>query len=226
MARAPAARATAERPPLAAMQPARCRTHENTAHARTAPFADPVRRQPRPWRARGPEKPGPAPSDNRAGTPEHGRRQPGERPASPPRTNAHWRKRWAWALKTKPSPGPRGTACSKGNHRASTPPAMRPGPSSRPASGKSPPTNITLHDPAHLGLDEAASRELLAIVAPWFAEDGITLHYDQPTRWLASSPLFATLATASLERVQGRDVRPGRQTRARPAPCTACKANS
>ena len=67
--------------------------------------------------------------------------------------------------------------------------------------------HITLHDPAHLGLDEAASRELLAIVAPWFAEDGITLHYDQPTRWLASSPLFATLATASLERVQGRDVR-------------------
>ncbi len=58
--------------------------------------------------------------------------------------------------------------------------------------------HITLHDPAHLGLDEAASRELLAIVAPWFAEDGITLHYDQPTRWLASSPLFATLATASL----------------------------
>ena len=67
--------------------------------------------------------------------------------------------------------------------------------------------HITLHDPAQLGLDEAASRELLAIVAPWFAEDGITLHYDQPTRWLASSPLFATLATASLERVQGRDVR-------------------
>ena len=67
--------------------------------------------------------------------------------------------------------------------------------------------HITLHDPARLGLDEAASRELLAIVAPWFAEDGITLHYDQPTRWLASSPLFATLATASLERVQGRDVR-------------------
>ena len=67
--------------------------------------------------------------------------------------------------------------------------------------------HVTLRDPAQLGLDEAASRALLAIVAPWFAEDGITLHYDQPTRWLASSPLFATLATASLERVQGRDVR-------------------
>ena len=67
--------------------------------------------------------------------------------------------------------------------------------------------HITLHDPAHLGLNEAASRELLAIVAPWFAEDGITLHYDQPTRWLASGPLFADLATASLERVLQRDVR-------------------
>ena len=67
--------------------------------------------------------------------------------------------------------------------------------------------HVTLRDPGTLGLDEAASHALLAIVAPWFAEDGITLHYDQPTRWLASSALFATLATASLERVLQRDVR-------------------
>lgn len=67
--------------------------------------------------------------------------------------------------------------------------------------------HITLRDPDSLGLDEAASRVLLAIVAPWFAEDGIALHYDQPTRWLASGPLFADLATASLERVLLRDVR-------------------
>ena len=67
--------------------------------------------------------------------------------------------------------------------------------------------HVTLRDPAQLGLDEAASRALLAIVSPWFAEDGITLHYDQPTRWLASGPLFADLATASLERVLLRDVR-------------------
>jgi len=67
--------------------------------------------------------------------------------------------------------------------------------------------HITLGNPEHLALHEAASRALLAIVSPWFAEDGITLHYDQPTRWLASSPLFATLATASLERVLQRDVR-------------------
>ena len=38
--------------------------------------------------------------------------------------------------------------------------------------------HVTLRDSEQLGLDEAASRALLAIVAPWFAEDGITLHYD------------------------------------------------
>ena len=68
--------------------------------------------------------------------------------------------------------------------------------------------HITLRDPDSLALDEAASRALLAIVAPWFAEDGIALHYDQPTRWLASGALFDGLATASLERVLLRDVRP------------------
>lgn len=67
--------------------------------------------------------------------------------------------------------------------------------------------HITLRDPAQLGLDEAASRALLDIVAPWFAEDGITLHYDSPTRWLASGALLAQLETASLERVLLRDVR-------------------
>ncbi|RQO82280.1 phosphoglycerate mutase [Acidovorax sp. FJL06] len=67
--------------------------------------------------------------------------------------------------------------------------------------------HVTLRDPQQLGLDEATSRALLAIVSPWFAEDGITLHYDQPTRWLASGPLFAGLATASLDRVLLRDVR-------------------
>ena len=67
--------------------------------------------------------------------------------------------------------------------------------------------HVTLRDPEQLGLHESASRALLAIVAPWFAEDGITLHYDQPTRWLASGPLFTNLATASLERVLLRDVR-------------------
>lgn len=68
--------------------------------------------------------------------------------------------------------------------------------------------HVTLIDPALLRLDAADSRALLAIVAPWFAEDGITLTYDQPTRWLARGAVFDGLATASLARVAQRDVRP------------------
>lgn len=67
--------------------------------------------------------------------------------------------------------------------------------------------HVTVGDPAALGLDEAASRELLGIVAPWFAEDGIELSYEQPTRWLARGAVFEGLATASLDRVIQRDVR-------------------
>ena len=67
--------------------------------------------------------------------------------------------------------------------------------------------HVTLGDPAQLALDEAASRALLGIVAPWFAEDGIALTYDQPTRWLAQGAPLQGLATASLERVLCRDVR-------------------
>lgn len=66
--------------------------------------------------------------------------------------------------------------------------------------------HVLLADPAQLRLTEQDSRALLAIVAPWFAEDGITLVYDQPTRWLAQGKAFSGLATASLERVTGRDV--------------------
>ncbi|MBS0508312.1 MAG: phosphoglycerate mutase [Proteobacteria bacterium] len=65
-----------------------------------------------------------------------------------------------------------------------------------------------LGDPARLGLDEAQSRALLAILAPWFEQDGITLVYDQPTRWLARGALFADLPTAALARAVQRDVRP------------------
>lgn len=67
--------------------------------------------------------------------------------------------------------------------------------------------HVTLSDPAALGLDEAASRALLDILAPWFAEDGVTLHYERPTRWLAQGALFAELRSAAPERVLGRDVR-------------------
>ena len=50
------------------------------------------------------------------------------------------------------------------------------------------------------------SQTLLATMQPYFEEDGIALHYHQPTCWLARSDAFETLATASLDRVAGRPV--------------------
>jgi hypothetical protein len=67
--------------------------------------------------------------------------------------------------------------------------------------------HVTLSDPQALDLGEDESRALLALMAPWFAEDGMALHYEQPGRWLASGPLLAQVATASLDRVLQRDVR-------------------
>ena len=66
---------------------------------------------------------------------------------------------------------------------------------------------VRLLDPASLALAEADSRALLAVLSPWFAEDGIELTYDQPTRWHARGAAFDGLATASLDRVLNRDVR-------------------
>ena len=50
------------------------------------------------------------------------------------------------------------------------------------------------------------SQALLAAMQPYFEEDGISLQYEQPTRWLARGDLFNGLATASLDRVVGRNV--------------------
>lgn len=50
------------------------------------------------------------------------------------------------------------------------------------------------------------SQTLLAAMQAYFAEDGISLHYLEPTRWLANSELFSTVATASPDRVSGRQV--------------------
>ena len=53
---------------------------------------------------------------------------------------------------------------------------------------------------------ESDSRTLMTAMLPYFAEDGIELHYWQPHGWLARSELFAELPSAALERVVGRDV--------------------
>ncbi len=67
--------------------------------------------------------------------------------------------------------------------------------------------HVTLSDPATLQLTDDESRAYLALLAPWFAEDGITLVYEQPTCWLAHGAPLVGLSTASLDRVLHRDVR-------------------
>ena len=66
--------------------------------------------------------------------------------------------------------------------------------------------HATLTDPAALNLTEAESRTLLGAMQPYFATEGITLHFAHPTRWLAEGEVFGSLPTASLDRVLGRNV--------------------
>ncbi len=68
--------------------------------------------------------------------------------------------------------------------------------------------HATLTDPNALGLSEADAKTLLAAMQPYCQEDGITLHYLAPTKWLAEGDIFKSLPTASLDRVLGRDVDP------------------
>ena len=66
--------------------------------------------------------------------------------------------------------------------------------------------HILMHPIDTLQLDETASRTLLAAIAPYFQEDGITLDFVAPTRWLARGAVFRDLTCASLDRVVGRHV--------------------
>ena len=64
---------------------------------------------------------------------------------------------------------------------------------------------VLLAPPEDLALDDGTSRELMAAMAPYFLEDGITLHYQDglPTAWLAQGETFRGLRTTSMERVAG-----------------------
>ena len=66
--------------------------------------------------------------------------------------------------------------------------------------------HATLTDPATLDLTEEQSCTLLAAMQPYFATEGITLHYSQATRWLAEGEVFRKLPTASIDRALGRNV--------------------
>jgi len=66
--------------------------------------------------------------------------------------------------------------------------------------------HVAMAHPQDLQLDAEDARALLAAMRPYFAEDGITLEYDAPLRWLARGDVFRELPTASLDRVINRHV--------------------
>ena len=65
---------------------------------------------------------------------------------------------------------------------------------------------VTLTDPAELQLGESDSRELFEAVRSLFETEGFGLHWTAADQWLATHALFDGLATASLDRVIGRNV--------------------
>lgn len=68
--------------------------------------------------------------------------------------------------------------------------------------------HIAMANPEELQLAADESQALLESMRPYFAEDGITLAYDAPLRWLARGDVFRNLPTASLDRVAGRTIDP------------------
>lgn len=68
--------------------------------------------------------------------------------------------------------------------------------------------SMTMEDPDQLQVSEVESRQLLADMTPYFAEDGLTLHYLEPTLWLCSGEPLRDVRTASLDRVMGQDLVP------------------
>ncbi len=67
-------------------------------------------------------------------------------------------------------------------------------------------SHIAMADPGTLDLQEAESRSLVAAMRPFFEQDAIELEYAAPQRWLARGEVFGALASASLDRVAGREI--------------------
>jgi hypothetical protein len=66
--------------------------------------------------------------------------------------------------------------------------------------------SMTMEDPALLQVTEAESRQLFKDMQLYFAEDGITLQYVEPSQWLVSGEPLRDVRTASLDRVIGKDL--------------------
>jgi hypothetical protein len=67
---------------------------------------------------------------------------------------------------------------------------------------------VSLADPQALLLDEAGSRIFFDAVRELFTSEGFSLHWAAPLRWYAAHESLAALATASLDRVIGRNIDP------------------
>ncbi len=65
---------------------------------------------------------------------------------------------------------------------------------------------VSLLDPAELRLDDASSRALFDALRGLVTSDGLALHYGAALRWYVAHESLAGLATASLDRVVGRNV--------------------
>ena len=65
---------------------------------------------------------------------------------------------------------------------------------------------VGMLDPAALMLDAADSRTFFDAVADLFVSEGFAVHWGAPLRWYLSHPSLETMATASLDRVIGRNV--------------------
>ncbi|MES2838893.1 MAG: phosphoglycerate mutase [Pseudomonadota bacterium] len=65
---------------------------------------------------------------------------------------------------------------------------------------------VTLLPGDQLGLTDEHARPLFDALAPYCAEDGITLRFESAARWHASGEVLRGIACASLDRVGGRSV--------------------
>ena len=71
---------------------------------------------------------------------------------------------------------------------------------------------VVMADPTHLNLSDDESQQLLQAMQPFLQEDGLQVTWHSALQWHAQGPMLAQLATASLDRVIGQNVKHWMQT--------------
>ena len=77
---------------------------------------------------------------------------------------------------------------------------------------------VVMLPPEALQLSDEESKQLLQAMQPYMAEDGLQLQWHGALRWLAHGELLDGVATASLARVSGTNIRPWTTDGSLPAP--------